>query len=57
MLQAAGQPKNELLAESETDFFLKAVDAQIKFVKNAEGKVTGLVLRQGRRETPAQKIE
>jgi len=39
------------------DFFLKAVDAQIKFVKDAQGKVTGLVLRQGRRETPAQKIK
>jgi len=56
-LQAAGQPKNELFAESETDFFLKTIDAQIKFVKDAEGKVTGLVLRQGGRETPAQKIK
>jgi hypothetical protein len=55
--QATGQPKNELFAESETDFFMKAVDAQIKFVKDAAGKVTGLVLRQGRRETPAQKIK
>ncbi len=44
-------------AESEMDFFLKAVDAQIKFVKDAEGKVTGIVLRQGGRETPAQKIK
>ncbi len=57
MAQPTGQPKNELFAESETDFFLKAVDAQIKFVKDAEGKVTGLVLRQGKRETPAQKIK
>lgn len=57
MLQAAGQPKNELLAESETDFFLKTIDAQIKFVKDGEGKVTRLVLRQGRSDTPAQKIK
>ncbi len=57
MGQATGQPKNEWFAESETEFFLKTVDAQIKFVKDAEGKVTGLVLRQGRRETPAQKIK
>ena len=55
--QATGQPKNELFAESETDFFLKTVDTQIKFVKDEQGKVTGIVLRQGRREMPAQKIK
>ncbi len=56
-LMASGQSKNELLAESETDFFMKLVNAQIKFVKDAQGKVTGLVLRQGGRETPAQRIK
>ncbi|MCA1607853.1 MAG: serine hydrolase, partial [Acidobacteria bacterium] len=54
--QATGQPKNEMFAESETEFFLKTVEVQIKFVKDAGGKVTGLILRQGRHETPAQKI-
>ncbi len=57
MGQPTGQPKNELLAESETDFFLKTIDAQITFVKDAQGKVTGLVLRQGGRDAPARKIE
>ncbi|MGH9943387.1 MAG: serine hydrolase [Pyrinomonadaceae bacterium] len=57
MAQATGQPKNELFAESETDFFLRTVDVHIKFVRDAQGKVTGLVLRQGRRETPAQKVK
>ncbi len=46
-LQATGQGKNEVFPESETDFFLKAVDAQISFVKDATGTVTGLVLHQG----------
>ncbi len=55
--QATGQQKNEMFAESETDFFLKTVDAQIKFVKDPQGKVTGLILRQGSRETLAQKIK
>ncbi len=57
MGQATGQPKAELFAESETDFFLKVVDAQIKFVKDAQGRVTGLVLSQGGRDVPAQKIK
>ena len=55
--QAAGQPKNELFAESETEFFLKAVDAQVTFVKDAQGRITSLILHQGGRDTPAQKIK
>jgi serine-type D-Ala-D-Ala carboxypeptidase/endopeptidase len=46
MVQATGQSKIELFAESETKFFLKAVEAQISFVKNSEGKVTSLILHQ-----------
>lgn len=57
MGQPTGQTKLELFAESETEFFPKSVDAQIKFVKDAEGKVTGLVLRQNGRDMPAQKIK
>jgi CubicO group peptidase (beta-lactamase class C family) len=57
MGQPTGQPKAELFAESETDFFLKTIDVQIKFVKDAQGKVTGFVMRQRGRETPAQKIK
>ena len=45
-LQATGQPKFELFAESETKFFLKVVDAQISFVKDDAGKVTKLILHQ-----------
>ncbi len=57
MGQLAGQAKNELFAESETKFFLKAVNAQITFVKDAEGRVTNLILHQGGRNVPAQKIK
>jgi len=57
MAQRSGRSKNELFAESETDFFLKTADVQIKFVKDAQGKVTGLILRQDGSETPAQKIK
>ena len=50
MTQATGQQKVEIFASSETEFFLKVVDAQLTFVKDATGKVTGLVLHQGGRD-------
>jgi len=50
--QATGQPKFELFAESTTEFFLKVVDAQVTFEKDATGKVTGLVLHQGGMNLP-----
>jgi CubicO group peptidase (beta-lactamase class C family) len=46
-VKPTGQPKGELFAESETEFFFKVVDAQVTFVKDAAGKVTRLVLHQG----------
>jgi D-alanyl-D-alanine carboxypeptidase len=54
--QATGQPEVELFPESETRFFLKVVDAQIDFVVDASGRVTGLVLHQGGRDLPAKKV-
>jgi hypothetical protein len=57
MTQATGQAKVQVFAESETKFFLKVVDAQLTFVKDANGKVTGLVLHQNGRDLPANKIK
>ena len=57
MTQATGQAVIEIFAESETKFFLKVVDAQTEFVKDAAGKVTGLVLTQNGRQTPGKKIK
>ncbi len=53
MTQASGQPKLPMFAESETRFFLKAADAQVEFVKGANGAVTQLILYQGGREIKA----
>lgn len=39
--------KAEMFAESETDFFFKTADFQIKFVKDVSGTVTGFVVHQG----------
>lgn len=47
-LQATGQQRNELFAQSPTRFFLKVVDATVEFHRNAQGKVTRLTLSQGR---------
>jgi CubicO group peptidase (beta-lactamase class C family) len=53
--QPTGQPALELFPESETRFFLKEVDAQIEFIRGADGKVTGLVLHQGNRDMPGKR--
>lgn len=47
MAQATGQPQFQLFPESETKFFVKAVEIKITFVKDAMGKVTHLILHQG----------
>lgn len=57
MGQPTGQPKSELFAETEQDFFLKVVDASIRFQKEDNGKVNGLLLLQGGREMKAKKIK
>jgi CubicO group peptidase (beta-lactamase class C family) len=56
-IQATGQGKLELAAETETDFFLKAVDAQVTFVKDTNGQVTHLVLHQNNLNQTAKKIK
>jgi CubicO group peptidase (beta-lactamase class C family) len=54
-LQATGQPRFPIFAESETDFFLKVVDAQVTFVVDG-GAVTALVLHQGGVDQTARKV-
>jgi hypothetical protein len=53
--QATGQPRVEIFPESEVDYFLTVTDAQITFVKDADGHVNQLVLHQGGRDLPAKK--
>ena len=55
MAQATNQGKNQLFAESETQFFLKTVDAQVEFVKNDKGAVAAMILHQYGRSTRAEK--
>ena len=49
-IQATAQPKFPIFAESESEFFLKVVDAQITFSRD------GLILHQNGQNLPGRKI-
>ena len=52
------QPALEIFPESETMFFLKAVDAEIEFPKtDADGKASQLTLHQNGRDMPAKRLD
>jgi CubicO group peptidase (beta-lactamase class C family) len=55
--QVAGQQPFNIYPSSETSFFLKAADAEITFSLDEEGVVEGLILHQGGRELPGEKLE
>lgn len=57
MIQATGQPKINIYPKSETKFYLKVVDAQIEFFKDATGKVEKLELHQGGAVMPGKKVK
>lgn len=57
MRQIGAQPKVELFAASETEFFLKGTNLQISFVTNPQGQVTGQLMRRDGREVLAPKIK
>jgi hypothetical protein len=40
----AADPENEIFPETSSDFFFKIADAQVTFVIDKDGRVTGLVL-------------
>jgi len=50
-IQATGQPHLEIFAKSESEFFLKVVDAQITFSKDS------LVLHQNGKDQTAKKVK
>jgi len=52
-----GQPKLPIVPESETTFFVKSVDAAIEFEKDASGKVTGALFKQGSQTLSAKKVK
>jgi bla regulator protein blaR1 len=55
--QLTGQPKAEIFAQSESEFFYKIAKARISFETDSQGRTTGLVLRQNSRNMNAPRIE
>lgn len=55
--QLTGQPRFEIFARGEAEFFWKVVEAKITFVKDANGRVTKGVHVQGGQTLEAPKLE
>jgi len=55
-MQPTNQGRIEIFAESETKFFLKMSESQATFVRDTQGKVTGLVWRQNGVDNQAKKV-
>jgi hypothetical protein len=55
--QATSQPKFEVFPESNKDYFLKVVGAQITFVTDEQGRATEMILHQGRIHQHGKRIE
>jgi hypothetical protein len=55
--QLTGQPKFEIFPKTEAEFFWKAVEARITFVKDENGKVIKGIHQQGARKFEAPKIK
>jgi serine-type D-Ala-D-Ala carboxypeptidase/endopeptidase len=56
-VQATNQPKFEIFSESDRDYFLKVVDAQITFVTDGKGRATELILHQNGRDQLAKRAD
>jgi serine-type D-Ala-D-Ala carboxypeptidase/endopeptidase len=54
--QATGQPKFQIYAESERDFFYKVVDAQITFETDSTGRAVSLTLHQNGANIPGKRV-
>jgi D-alanyl-D-alanine-carboxypeptidase/D-alanyl-D-alanine-endopeptidase len=55
-VQLTGQPRFQVYPESETEFFLTVVDAQLTFVRDESGQVTAVILHQGGIDQTAKRL-
>jgi hypothetical protein len=56
--QPTDQTKRQMFPESQTKFFLKDIDAQVTFQKDAQGNVVGMLMDQaGRPQRELKKIK
>ena len=54
--QATNQPRFEIFAAKENEFFLKVVEARITFTKDEGGHVVSLTLHQNGKDIPGKKL-
>lgn len=54
-IQASGQGRIEIFPAGTSKFFTKIIDADATFVRDAQGKVTGVIWRQNDRSVTAKK--
>ena len=55
--QRRGAPRAEIFPESETKFFLIIADAQLVFLKDGAGKVSGIILYANGQEMKGNKVK
>jgi CubicO group peptidase (beta-lactamase class C family) len=55
--QRTGQQKSPIFPQSEREFFLKTVNAQIDFAVDAQGRATGLILHQNGADQHAMRLD
>jgi len=55
--QVGGQPKVEIFAMAEDEFFLKVVDARVKFIKDEKGEINQLIVFQNGQELKGKKLK
>jgi CubicO group peptidase (beta-lactamase class C family) len=56
-IQENDEPKQELMPESEKDFYSTSSDDSLTFETNGEGKITGLILHVDGRDIAVKRIE
>ncbi|HEY2402488.1 MAG TPA: serine hydrolase [Steroidobacteraceae bacterium] len=56
-VQLTNQPRSAVYPKSNTEFFLKTVDAQISFETDPQGRANTLILHQGARDQRAKRID
>jgi D-alanyl-D-alanine-carboxypeptidase/D-alanyl-D-alanine-endopeptidase len=56
-VQATNQPRFELFAEGDKDYFLKVVEASVTFVTDDEGRATAVVLHQNGANVTGKRVE
>ena len=57
LAKIAGEPQTRLFPESATVYFDKITGAELRFLKEEKGRIGAVLLKQGSRETRAERID